>query len=191
MEALQHAIAAYSYAALLPLAVIEGPAVTVLAAFLAAQGLLDAAAVYAIAVAGDLIGDMLYYATGRFLLRRLLDRPRAWAARLRHRVSVLAPRIRERAGAMLLFGKLTHSAGFVVLLAAGAAHVPFRRFMAYNVIGTLPKCLMFVAIGYWFGRLYLVLQGDLRVAGVVAFLLASGALALAARRLLAPDGRGA
>jgi membrane protein DedA with SNARE-associated domain len=191
MDALQHAIALYGYAALLPLAIIEGPAVTILAAFLAAEGLLDVTAVYVVVVVGDLIGDVLYYAVGRFLLRRLLDRPRAWATRLRHRIGVLAPRIRERASAMLLFGKLTHSAGFAVLLAAGAAHVPMRRFLAYNVLGTLPKSLVLVIVGYWFGRLFLTVQGDLRVVGLIGFLLASGALALAARKLMMPDQRDA
>jgi membrane protein DedA with SNARE-associated domain len=191
MEELQHAVATYGYAALLPLAVIEGPAVTVFAAFLAAQGLLDVGVVYLVVVLGDLLGDLMYYVGGRFLLQRLVNWRGAWAVRLRHRVSVLAQRVRARAGAMLLFGKLTHSAGFAVLLAAGAAHVPLRRFLAYNFLGTLPKSLLFVVIGYWFGRLYIALQGDLRVAGVVGFVLASGVLALAARRLLTLDERGA
>ncbi|HTC11011.1 MAG TPA: VTT domain-containing protein [Acetobacteraceae bacterium] len=191
MEALQHAVAVYGYVALLPLAVIEGPAVTVFAAFLAAQGLLDVGVVYAVVVLGDLLGDVLYYVAGRFLLQRLVTWHRAWATRLRHRVGVLAQRVRARAGAMLLFGKLTHSAGFAVLLAAGAAHVPIRRFLAYNLLGTLPKSLLFVVIGYWFGRLYLAVQGDLRIAGVIGFVLASGVLALAAKRLLTLDERGA
>jgi membrane protein DedA with SNARE-associated domain len=191
MEELQHAVAAYGYVALLPLAVIEGPAVTVFAAFLAAQGLLDVGLVYVVVVLGDLLGDLMYYAGGRFLLQRLVTWRGAWAIRLRHRVGVLAQRVRARAGAMLLFGKLTHSAGFAVLLAAGAAHVPIRRFLAYNLLGTLPKSLLFVVIGYWFGRLYIALQGDLRIAGVVGFLLASFVLALAAKRLLTLDERGA
>ena len=191
MEELQHAVAAYGYVALLPLAVIEGPAVTVFAAFLAAQGLLDVGLVYVVVVLGDLLGDLMYYAGGRFLLQRLVTWRGAWAIRLRHRVGVLAQRVRARAGAMLLFGKLTHSAGFAVLLAAGVAHVPIRRFLAYNLLGTLPKSLLFVVIGYWFGRLYIALQGDLRIAGVVGFLLASFVLALAAKRLLTLDERGA
>lgn len=191
MEALQHAVTVYGYAALLPLAVIEGPAVTVFAAFLAAQGLLDVGMVYAVVVAGDLLGDLLYYTAGRFLLQRMVTWRGAWAVRLRHRVGVLAHRIRARAGAMLLFGKLTHSAGFAVLLSAGAARVPIRQFMAYNLLGTLPKSLLLVIIGYWFGRLYLAVQGDLRIAGLIGFLLASGVLALAARRLLIQDEHGA
>ena len=222
---IQHYLAIYGYAALLPLAIIEGPAVTVFAAFLAAQGVFDVVGVYAIVVLGDLIGDVLHYAVGRWAAARWAAKPRAakpmaadlaaggwgaavrraigrwatqpksgranrWMASVRQRVEVLAPRIRTRAGAMLLFGKLTHSAGFAVLLAAGAAHVKLRRFMAFNLLGTLPKSLVLVLLGYWFGKLYGSLQGDLRIAGVLAFLLAGSGLLLAARYMLnAPDER--
>jgi membrane protein DedA with SNARE-associated domain len=194
---MQHILAVYGYAALLPLTAIEGPAVTVFAGFLAAQGLFDIAGVYAVAVLGDLIGDVMYYAVGRWASRRWMVQPKAnrrgrWAARLHQRVSVLAPRIRTRAGAMLLFGKLTHSAGFAVLLAAGAARVDLRRFLAFNLLGTLPKVLVLVLLGYWFGRLYAAWQGDLRLAGLVGFVLAASALLLGARRMLAAaDERGA
>jgi membrane protein DedA with SNARE-associated domain len=202
---MQHYLAVYGYAALLPLAVIEGPAVTVFAAFLAAEGVFSLVAVYAIVVLGDLIGDVLHYAVGRWMIGgwtrvRPMDGPMErnrgrgmhCLARLRRRVGVLAPRIRTRAGAMLLFGKLTHSAGFAVLLAAGAAHVPMRRFLAFNLLGTLPKSLVLVLLGYWFGKLYASLQGDLRIAGMVGFVLVSSALLLLARRVLAtPDERGA
>ena len=222
---IQHYLAIYGYAALLPLAIIEGPAVTVFAAFLAAQGVFDVVVVYAIVVLGDLVGDVLHYAVGRWAAARWAAKPRAakpmaadlvpsgwgaagrraterwptqpksgrtsrWMASVRQRVEVLAPRIRTRAGAMLLFGKWTHSAGFAVLLAAGAAHVKLRRFMAFNLLGTLPKSLLLVLLGYWFGKLYGSLQGDLRIAGVLAFLLAGSGLLLAARYMLnAPDER--
>lgn len=189
---MQHYLTLYGYLALLPLTIVEGPAVTVFAAFLAAQGLFDVAGVYAIAVLGDLIGDVLYYAAGRWMQQGLADRHGPWAVRLRQRVAVLAPRIRTRDGAMLLFGKLTHSAGFAVLLAAGAAHVKLRRFLAFNLLGTLPKVLVLVLLGYWFGRLYASLAGDLRIAGMIGFVLAGSALLLGARWLLAgPDERGA
>lgn len=181
---LQHDLALYGYVALLPLAVVEGPVVTVAAAFLASRGLLDVAIVYALAVLGDLIGDMLLYGAGGWALLGLAGRQGAWAARLQARIAGIAPRFRSRAGAMLLLGKLTHSAGFAVLLAAGAARVPLPQFLLFNLLGTLPKSLLFVAVGYWFGQLYSASQGELRVASVVGFVLGGLALLLLGRRLL-------
>jgi hypothetical protein len=49
-----------------------------------------------------------------------------------------------------------------------------------------------VLLGYWFGKLYASLQGDLQIAGMVGFVLVGSALLLLVRRVLAgPDERGA
>ena len=60
MHALQHYLALYGYAALLPLVVVEGPAATVFAGMLAARGLADTAVIYAVVVVCDLIRDLAY-----------------------------------------------------------------------------------------------------------------------------------
>jgi membrane protein DedA with SNARE-associated domain len=188
---MQHYLAAYGYAALLPLAIVEGPVVTVLAAFLASRGILNVAIVYVIVVFGDLIGDVLHYAVGRWTLQWLASGRGRWSGRLRHRVAALRAPIHLHAGRMLLFGKLTHSAGFAVLLAAGAAHVPMPRFLGYNLLGTLPKSLVLVLVGYFFGRLSASLQSELQIAGIAGFVLIAMALVLLARRLVdAADRRG-
>ena len=73
-----------------------------------------------------------------------------------------------------------------------AARVDLRRFLAFNLLGTLPKSLVLVLLGYWFGKLYASLQGDLRIVGVLMFVLAVSALLVAASRMMAmPDERGA
>ena len=182
---MQHYLAVYGYLALFPLAVVEGPAASVFAAFLASRGVLDVFAVYVVVVAADLAGDLLYYAGGRWMLGWLAARRGQWAHRLQHRVEVLAPRIRTRAGPILLIGKLTHSAGFAVLLAAGAAKVRIGTFMLYNFLGTVPKSALLVAVGYWFGKVYGGLQGELQLASLVGFVLVGGGLTLLAARLAA------
>lgn len=184
---MQHYLAVYGYLALFPLAVLEGPVVSVVAAFLASRGVLELAPLYAVVVVADLVGDLLYYGAGRWMLGWLRQRRGAWAQRLLRRVETLAPRIRARAGSMLLFGKLTHSAGFAVLLAAGAAHVELPRFLAFNLAGSLVKSAVLVAAGYWFGRLYGGLQDGLQAASLVAFVLVGGLLLLVAARASASD----
>lgn len=186
---MQHYLALYGYFALFPLAVAEGPVVAVFAAFLASQGVLDLAPVYAVLVLADLVGDLLYYVAGRWLLGWLHGRKAGWAQRLRARAITLAPRIRARAGSMLLIGKLTHSAGFMVLLAAGAARVRIAPFIAYNLIGSMIKSAGLVAIGYWFGKLYGGLQGELQAASLVAFVVIGGGMMLLFHRLTSDRAR--
>jgi len=182
MQALQHTLTLYGYAALLPLAILEGPAVTVLAGLLAAHGVLDLAIIYPIVVAGDLIGDVAHYAVGRWLPRVLSFHKWHWTKRLRDRAASTAPLVHVNAGKMLLIGKLTHSAGFAVLIAAGAVHVPLPRFLAWNFAGTLPKALVLLAIGYFFGQLWRASGDDIRIAAGAGFVLAAMALIVLARR---------
>jgi len=164
-----HDISHYGYIAVFLLSVVEGPVVTILAAFLASQGVLDLKAVYATVVLGDLIGDLIYYAAGRTLIGGLPWRMGIRGRELRIRVDVLRSHIRAHAGRVLLFGKLTQSAGFAVLLAAGATRVRLGTFMLYNILGTLPKSALLVVLGYFFGRFYHTWGGALPVAGMVGF----------------------
>lgn len=171
----------YGYGALFLATIVEGPIVTVIAGLLASQGLFDVAVVFVIAVIGDLMGDLILYATGRWglptsctRLSNLLDR---------HRIAVLRRRFRALPGKVLLFGKLTHGAGFLFLLAAGAARISLGAFVWYNFLGTLPKCAFFVALGYLAGTAYVRIDSYLGAASAGAFALVCLA-AFALRRKL-------
>ena len=58
-------ISNHGLAILAPLSIIEGPIVTVIAAYLARQGLLVLWQVAICVIIGDLLGDLLYYSVGR------------------------------------------------------------------------------------------------------------------------------
>ncbi len=141
---------------------------TVFAAFLAAQGILDVFAVAATVIAGDLAGDVLIYGVGRWLLGRLPWRLSIRSQASRNRIKLLCTDITRRAGHFLLIGKLTHAVGFAVLLAAGAARIRISVFVFYNLLGTLPKSCLLVVIGYFFGRFYLDLSAQYRTISLVA-----------------------
>lgn len=137
---------------LAPLAVLEGPAVSILAGYLARLGLFDPLAVLAIVIIGDLAGDVALYLIGR--KGRLVVR-RQWLKRFRISPSQLARlvrRFREQGVRLILFGKFTHYLGFAVLLAAGVSRMPFARFVAACLIATIPKSAGLLAIGWMFGE---------------------------------------
>src|SRR4051812_44105505 len=99
----------YGYIFLFPIAALEGPIITIIAALLASQGYFNIFAVYFVVVASDLVGDVLYYALGRWG-QPLLVR---WGKyiRLNHeQLRALEERFRTSGGRTLLFGKFTHSA---------------------------------------------------------------------------------
>ena len=143
---------------LFPLAIVEGPIVTVVAAFVASQGYLSLAAVYLVVVAADLVGDVLFYLVGRHGKELLLDRWGHYVGITPERLLALEQHFDQHGGKTLLIAKVTHSLGFAVLLAAGASRMHFGMFVWYNIVGTLPKSLFFLLVGYVLGYAYLQIE---------------------------------
>ncbi len=144
---------------LAPLAVLEGPIVTVIAAYLASLAFFDVRLVYLVVVLADLVGDSIFYGLGRRGPGLLSQRWRTRFGVSDARLEALKGHFIKQGGRTLVVGKLTHSAGMVVLLAAGAARMPFWRFLGFNLLATLPKSLVFVIIGYTLGRAYTAIDG--------------------------------
>lgn len=144
-------IQTYGLAILTPAAVIEGPIVSVLGGYLAGQGLLNLWAVLVAVVAADLIGDSILYSIGARGGRLLPARLRA---RLQSRTGLqerLRREIQDHGARLLVIAKITHGAGFAVLMAAGAARYPFGRFLFVNLLATVVKSGALVALGWWMG----------------------------------------
>lgn len=146
-------LARYGYGVLLPIAVIEGPAVTMIAGALVAAGQLNAVTACLLLVIADLVGDVGYYCLGRFghapLLERLSISKRLSTAA--EKLRPLEQRFRENDWKLLMLGK-TQALGSVILYMAGASRTPFARYMLLNLLGTVPKVILFEVIGYLLGR---------------------------------------
>lgn len=147
-DTIQQIIAAHGLILLFPIAVLEGPIVTVIAAWLARDGLMNITAVYAVCVMADLVGDGVFYWLGRHGLSPAFQRRLGLSPNRRR---VLKAHFRTRGARIVILGKLTHSAGLAVLLAAGASRMKFGPFLIWNLLATLPKTLVFLLIGYLFG----------------------------------------
>lgn len=145
------AITSYGYAALFIAALVEGPMATVFGAILASQGLLQLGGVYTVAVAGDLTGDLILYGLGTSgrVTTALLCR-RFNPGRCRQLDGFIA-QFRSHPGRVLVTAKLTHAAGFLVLLSAGAARIPIWLFLRFNLLATLPKSGLLVLLGFFAG----------------------------------------
>ena len=143
----------YGYLILFLLTVVEGPIATVLGAFLAAQNYFNIFIVYVVVVTGDLVGDLLYYAAGRFGRTHLLERFAGLTGLTPDRLTWLEGWFESHGAKAILVAKYTQT-GFIALPGAGAARMPIPSFMFYNFIGTLPKSLALCAVGFLFGAAY-------------------------------------
>jgi len=137
--------------------VVEGPVTTVTAGIFASLGLLNFYISYLIVVAGDLAGDALYYSLGRWG-RKPLDRWGRFIGFSEKRIKKLEKHFHEHGGKTLIAGKLSHAVGGIVLVTAGVAKIPFRKFIWFNFWATLPKSLVLLLIGFYFGNTVLNLK---------------------------------
>ena len=176
-------IADHGIAILAPLAVIEGPIVTVVAAYMASLKLLDLGNVILCVIIADVVGDCILYAMGRGLLDWLPLSIRRKFGVSRRRMAQMIRTFRDNGVRLLVIGKLTHAVGFAVLFAAGASRMPFLTFVLANLLATIPKSLILVAIGYMFGSAHAVMAEWFSVgSAIVLGLMAATLLVLWYRR---------
>lgn len=141
----------YSYLVLFPLVVIEGPIVTIIAGFLVSLGFMDFIPTYFTIIAGDLAGDMLYYSAGRWWLNKTYRKVMNFFGIKISFLEKIEDLLKKNKGPALFFGKLSHAIGGIILFAAGLAEVPVKAFLEFNLLATLPKSLILLAVGYFFG----------------------------------------
>ena len=169
----------YGGALLVPLAVVEGPAVSVAAGALAAQGMFAWYWALPLLVAADLIGDLILYGIGRAGAGRfrVLQMARAVPNAIPTAVPPgLLRRLEANATKMLLIGKWTHAIGALVLVGSGMIRLELPRFVLVNLLATLPKSTLLFGLGAFAGNL--LPRTDAQAFAIAALLLGLGAAAI-------------
>lgn len=144
----------YKYLFLFPVVVVEGPIITVIAGFLSSTGYLNLFIAYAVILIGDITGDSLYYCLGRWGSIRFINRWGHYVGLTIERVKKIKQHFINHTGKTIIIGKFAHSIEIPFLIAAGFAKVPYHKFLLYVFIPSVPKSLLFILIGYYFGRAY-------------------------------------
>jgi membrane protein DedA with SNARE-associated domain len=142
---------AYGSVLILPLSVVEGPAVSAATGFLSSQGYVGWKLAMLLLVCGDLIGDLIYYWIGRTGVTplsgvsRRLGLSEAFSPEFQHD-------LKQHSTKMLLVGKWTHAIGCVVLVASGMLRLPLPHFLLVNLLASVPKSGALFAFGYFAGN---------------------------------------
>ncbi|MDD2753716.1 MAG: DedA family protein [Candidatus Portnoybacteria bacterium] len=145
-------LSAYKYFALFPLAVAEGPIITVAAGFFVSTGHLNFWLAYLVIVAGDLVGDVLHYAVGRFGGIKFIEKWGRLVGVGEKEVQSLESQFDKRGSNLLFIGKMSHGIGGAFLIAAGIIKMPFDKFIFSNMMATLIKSLLLLLLGFYFGH---------------------------------------
>jgi len=166
----------YKYLILLPIAIIEGPIITIIAGFLVSLGILNFYASYAIVIAGDVIGDAIYYAIGRFGGRRFILKYGRFIGVTEESVQKAEAVYKDHLGKTIVISKITQAPILAVLVMAGVTKTDFKKFIWIIFLVTLVKALAFLLIGYYFGRSYQLIDGYINNSLIVGGIITAAAV---------------
>jgi|YNPNPStandDraft_1061719.scaffolds.fasta_scaffold05016_8 membrane protein DedA with SNARE-associated domain len=166
----------WSYVVLALLVAIEGPLATLLGAAAASAGLLRPSLVFVAAATGNLAADTTWYLLGYLGKVGGLLRYGRWLGLRQEQVTWLEAKMQAHAHKVLLVTKLTLSFSIPALVAAGLAHVPWRKWF---VTVALAECLWtgtLVWAGYHFSRSLKGLEFGLQVIAFLGFVVVAAGL---------------
>ncbi len=143
-----------SYFAVFVIMVIEGPIVTSAAAFAVHFGYFTLPMVFLLSVAGDLVGDFIYYGIGWASRSTLIDKHGHKFGLDQDKLARFDRAFHKHKIKSLIIAKLAPAIPGPVLIAAGALRMSLWTLVWVSLALAVPKYALFMALGYWFGDLY-------------------------------------
>ncbi len=152
----------YKYLVIFPITIFEGPIIIILSGFLAYLGFLNVFIIFPMLVLGDLIGDSMYYAIGRYAGKfNWIRKIGLFLGYKEANNDKLKTHFKKHTVKTLLIGKISHGIGAIIQVTAGIAEVKFWKYFLVEMIGTIPKTLLLFLIGFYLGNSYLKIDSYL------------------------------
>jgi membrane protein DedA with SNARE-associated domain len=161
------------YALILALGFAEGPFVAMVCGAILALGFLNFWPVYAVLILGDLVGDTMWYYIGHRFGERFIGRFGKYFSITDMHILKIKNIFHKYKNKLLFFSKITNGLGFSagVLFTAGMSRIPFWRFIGVNALGQLVWSGVLIATGFFFGNLYLKIDGIMGKLSVVVIFI--------------------
>jgi membrane protein DedA with SNARE-associated domain len=154
--------------------VVEGPLITIASAFAASLGYLNVFFIFILAFGGDLVGDFVWYGAGYLTRLAVINKYGHYFGISKARIEKLRKVLERHGKKTLLAIKLSPTVSNLALVAVGNSHFPPKRFAKIVALVSLPKTIIFVFFGYFFGYSYTIVAkyANKWVYGLFAVLLA-------------------
>ena len=133
---------------------IEGPIITAAASFAVALKYFNLEIIFILAILGDLVADFAYYVIGYFGHITILKKHGHFFGISENKIEKLKNLLELHPGKILAAIKLAPFVPTPGLIIAGATHMSFKKFTIVSTLITLPKVIIFMVLGYYFGRAY-------------------------------------
>ena len=161
----------WPYLLLTFLVAVEGPLATLGAALASSTGYLDPKLVFLFASCGNLSADILWYTLGYMGKLDLLERYGGWLGFKRSIILKLKQDMQDHVGKILFISKLTLGLVVPTLIAAGLAHVPWKRWIGLLVVAEGIWTGSLVLVGYYYGQYILHIEANLKIISIVTTII--------------------
>jgi undecaprenyl-diphosphatase len=146
---------------------VPGETILLAAGFFAAQGHFHLWMVMAIAAFGAMLGDNAGYVIGRGVGRAALERYGRYILLTRRRLRKLDKFFARHGDKTILFARFVSGLRVFAALFAGAARMPWRKFVVYNMAGAILWAVAITLLGFFFGQSWELLHRWLGRAGLI------------------------
>lgn len=157
MEHLLSFISSYGAWFLLPMMIVEGPVVTIIASFLASLGVLNIVLVYFLALLGNIIGDIIYYSIGKFGRATFIKKYGKYIGLHEKNIEYIENHYKNHLLKTILLAKATEVLVVPTIIASGIAKVKIKKFIPIITAIEAVKVFIIVLIGFYFGKFYQII----------------------------------
>lgn len=150
-----HAAFSHAYFFLIPLAILEGPLLSIVCGAAAGLGAINPFIAYGILIAGDIGPDLMYYAIGRW--GATLPFARRYASRIesvRNYFLSLEQLWRAHPLATMASVKLSYLASPALIVSIGLGGMKLRKFVFCSLTVSTVYLGALAALGYGFAKIY-------------------------------------
>jgi membrane protein DedA with SNARE-associated domain len=151
-------VVSHSYFFIFLVMCVEGPITTAVAGFAAALGFLNPWAVLTISILGDLVPDAVYYLIGYVGRLTTIKKIEYRFGSNQPRMIQLEELLKRNFGKTIIALKFTPLVTVPGFILTGYLRLPFRKFMNLCGLITIPKAVIFLLVGYFFGQFYNINQ---------------------------------
>ena len=162
----------FGYWIILPLMIIEGPVITIISAMLAKLGAFNVFIVFILSVLGDIIGDVVLYYLGYTLGNKFVNRIGKYLGITEKVILKMETYFKKHGGKTIFTVKSTTGLCWATFAAAGIVKMDFKKFLKFSVFGGFVWSGFLVAMGYFYGYMWVELKQYIKWAGWLAVALA-------------------
>jgi membrane-associated protein len=164
---------------------IPAGAILIASSAFASQGYLNIAIIFIVVLIANIVGDNVSYWLARLYGVEVLSRIKFINKILKSKnYNVVEKVIRKRPGFIIFISRFEVISTLTINLICGLGRVTFKKFMIFEVFGSLANVLFYIIIGYFFGDSWQAVNNLIGNFSLLLFLAIALALSIFWKKIL-------